>query len=316
MVDFSGMWVNPLLSSTILKASRENKSEFGQKSQGRLEQNPPIGAQYAPLITASRASLDLFVTSKDGTSQGLQKAATQRLDAMLPIIRSTGEVLEGKLKADFESDPATITEFFPQGRTAISAAKRGDVLSVLNNWVKRATAHQDVLGATWVTRLTALRTQWTTNLDAQSGNISRIEGSRSDLDSTWETLSWAFFDIAQQLALASPRDNAVANPYFDFSVFTYGTSSDTDGFGKISLKITNFSGEPLINATVLTKDSNGQIVIVASGKSNDEGEFLTQNIPLGFYDVEISFPQYLSRVYQIQVFDNRNPLNEIKLTHE
>lgn len=314
MPDFSKLWENPLLSTGILKAGRENKSEFAQKAQGRLEQNPPIGAPFPPLITASRAALDLFITAKDGTSLGLQKAATERLDALMPIIRSTGEVLEGRLKADFESDPAVITEFFPRGRTAVSTAKRGDVLSVLNNWVARATERQGVLGAAWVTRLTNLRTQWTTNLDAQSGKISSVSASRSDFDQTWEALSWAFFDIAQQLALANPRNPTVADAYFDFSIFEGRTNYNADGKGKVKVLLTNYSNEPLVNAPVTVKDPNGQIV--GSGMTDNEGRYESRDIPIGFYDVMVSFPNYLPRVYQVQVFDDRDPTTAIQLTHE
>lgn len=314
MPDYSGMWVNPLLTATILNASRENKSEFGQKSQGRLEQNPPVGPQYPPLITASRAALDLFITAKDGTSLGLQKAATERLEAMLPVIRTTGEVLEGKLKVEFESDPSVITEFFPNGRTAITNAKRGDVISALNNWVSLATERQGVLGAAWVTRLTNLRTQWINNLDAQSGKISSVSASRSDFDQSWETLSWAFFDVAQQLALANPRNETVVNAYFDFSVFGGKTNSNTDGFGLIKLLVTNYGNEPLVNALVTIKDQAGQIR--KEGMTTSEGLFSSGNLPIGFYDVLVSFPNYLPRVYQIQVFDDRDPVNTIQLTHE
>jgi hypothetical protein len=312
MANFSSLWDNPLLIPSILKASRENKSEFAQKAQGRLEQNPPAGAQFTPLIAASRAALDLFVTAKDGTSLGLQKAATQRLDAMLPTIRSTGEVLEGALKFNFESDPAVITEFFPQGRTAVSTAKRGDVLSILNNWVDRATERQAVLGATWVTRLTALRTQWTTNLDAQSGNISRVAGARSDIESAWETLSWSFYDIAMQLALANPRNAAVADVYFDFSVFNLGSSTATDGNSFLKVQVrSRFDKTPLANCKIIFADANGQEIERAT--TDLEGRYTSPAVPPGFYQLTAAQPDYVTQTNTFQTFDEKTEEQIIEL---
>jgi hypothetical protein len=310
MPDYNGMWVNPLLTATILNASRENKSEFGQKSQGRLEQNPPVGPQYPPLITASRAALDLFITAKDGTSLGLQKAATERLDAMLPVIRTTGEVLEGRLKSEFESDPSVITEFFPNGRTAISNAKRGDVISALNNWVARATEREPILGAAWVTRLTNLRTQWLTNLDAQSGKISRVSSSRSEFDQAWETLSWAFFDIAQQLAVANPRNENVIKAFFDFSVFEGKSNSDTDGSGFLYVLLMAPDFAPIINANYKVNDMEGNLV--ASGTTDGEGK-IKENLPTGFYRVAANQVGFLEGFKQIQVLDDNDPLHEMFL---
>lgn len=310
MPDYYGMWTNPLNSATILHASRENKSEFAQKAVGRLEQNPPVGPQYPPLIIACRAALDLFITAKDGTSLGLQKAATERLDALMPIIRTTGEVLEGRLKSDFESDPSVITEFFPNGRSAITNAKRGDVVSALNNWVARATEREAVLGAGWVTRLTNLRTQWTTNLDAQSGKISMVSSSRSDIDVAWETLSWAFFDIAQQLAVANPRNPLVANVYFDFSVFGGNTSGNSDGMGYLHVLLMAVDFSPLINANYKVNDMDGNLI--KSGTTDSEGKFKV-NLPIGFYRVAANHVGYQEGVKQIQVFDDNDPLHEMFL---
>lgn len=310
MPDYSGMWVNPMLTATILNASRENKSEFGQKSQGRLEQNPPVGPQYPPLITASRAALDLFITAKDGTSLGLQKAATERLDAMLPVIRTTGEVLEGRLKSEFEADPSVITEFFPNGRTAISNAKRGDVISALNNWVARATEREPILGAAWVTRLTNLRTQWLTNLDAQSGKISRVSSSRSEFDQAWETLSWAFFDIAQQLAVANPRNESVIKTFFDFSVFEGNSSSNSDGKGFLNVLLMAPDFSPLINANYKVNDMEGNLM--SSGTTDSQGKFKV-NLPVGFYRVAANHVGFLEGFKQIQVLDDNDPLHEMFL---
>lgn len=312
MPDFRGIWDNVLLSFEILRASRENKSEFAQKGQGKLEQNPPVGAQYTPLILASRAAVDLFITAKDGTSLGLQKAATQRLDAMLPVIRSTGEVLEGHLKSAFETDVAVITEFFPNGRTAISNAKRGDVISALNNWVSRADERQGVLGAGWLTRLTNLRTQWTNNLDAQSGFVSRVDGARTDFESSWITLSWAFFDVVHQLYVDNPRNPEVADMYFDFSMFTGKTNSGNDGEGLLLATITTMAGEPITNVSATVLDQQGQIV--HRGTTEDSNFFKSPSLPVGFYDLQLEHPGYVTRVQQFEVFDNNDPVNEIKLT--
>ncbi len=315
MSDYSGLWDNPLLTPTALKASRENKSEFAQKSVGRLEQNPPVGAQFPPLIIACRGALDLFVTAKDGTSLGLQKAATQRLDNLMPIIRSTGEVLEGALKLYFETDPAVITEFFPRGRTAVAKAKRGDMLSVLNNWVDQAIERETVIGSTWVTRLTALRTQWTTNLDAQSGNISRVEGSRSDLEVTWETLAWAFQDVAIQLALASPRNPGIANVYFDFSVFSGRSNSANDGVSFLKVQILKrFDKTPIAKCSLTIADTNGQIQQV--GETDLEGRFTSQGLAPGFYQLTASQPGFITQANTFQIFDEKTDEYIIELSTE
>lgn len=88
MPDYSSIWVNPLLTATHIVASRENKSEFSTKSINKLEANPPSGTEYPALIAACRAAVDLYQVAKTGTDTNLQKAATQRLDALEPIIIS------------------------------------------------------------------------------------------------------------------------------------------------------------------------------------------------------------------------------------
>jgi hypothetical protein len=314
MANFSYLWNNALLTSGILKASRENKAEFGTKTQNKFEQLPPLGAPYAALIASSRTAFDFFISLKDGATLNMQKAATQRLDALLPIIVATGKVLEGKILSEFEADPAVRTEFFPRGRTELAEAKRGDVEGILNRLVARATAHVGALGAGWVTRLTTLRTQWTTNMALQSGAVAQVSSSRSQIDLAWETLSWAFYDLAQQLAIDNPRNAGVADIYFDFSVFTRRTNYDNDGKGLLKILLTNYSGEPLVNARITIKDQNGQLM--DEGITNDEGRFTSSQLPIGFYDVLMEHMAYVTQLRQFQVFDNSDPENEVKLTHE
>lgn len=313
MPGFEGMWLNPLITPSIIKASRENKSEFGQKSQGKLEQNPPVGPQYPPLILGCRAALDLFITAKDGTSLGLQKAATQRLDGLVPVIRSTGEVLEGNLKFLYETDPAVLTEFFPQGRSAVAAAKRGDMLSILNNWVKQAEARDAVMGASWVTRLIGLRTQWTTNLGAQSGRLSQVEGARTELELSWETLTWAFFDVSAQLAIANPRNASVVDKYFDFSVFAGRSSAATDGNAFLKVQILKrFDKTPLPNCSIVVADNNGQEV--QTGQTDLEGRYLSKSLPPGFYQLTAGQQGYVTQTNTFQIYDEKTDEYLIELS--
>lgn len=313
MASFSYLWDNSLLSANVLRASRENKAEFGIKTIGKFEQNPPVGAEYAPLIAAGRTALDLFLLHKDGSTLNLQKAATQRLDALEPVIISTGKVLESKILSEFETDPAIITEFFPQGRTELSTAKRGDVEGILNRLVSRATVHQAQLGAGWVTRLTALRTLWKNNLNLQSGAVSIVSSSRSQIDLAWEIVAWAFYDLAQQLVQDNPKNAGVADIYFNFSVFTRRTNSAKDNSGLILLHVSTYGNEPIVNATVEVKNQAGQVV--ETGQTDASGDYKSKGLPPGFYDVTVKQEtNFVTRTHQFQVFDDNDPLHEIKLT--
>ena len=170
------------------------------------------------------------------------------------------------------------------------------------------------MGAAWVTRLTNFRTQWTTNLDAQSGSISRLEGARTDLDASWETLSWAFFDIVHQLFVDNPRNPAVANQYFNFSIFGSKTSSSTDGVGTLRILVLTAAGEPLVNAYVEITDQNNQII--QTGSTNNGGFFESDEIALGFYDVLAKQNGYVPKIMQFQVLDDSSPDHEIRLSSE
>lgn len=313
MSNFSRLWMNPLTTSTIKIVSRENKAEFGIKSQDKLEQNPPVGAPYAALVAASRSALDFFLSLKDGTTVNMQKAATQRLDALMPILISTGKILEGTLLGLFEDDPAVITEFFPAGRTELSTAKRGDVIGILNRFVERATAHQVELGAGWVTRLTNLRTQWSTNMAMQAGAVSNVEAARSQLEAAWETLSWSFFDIAQQLAIDNPRHAGVADAYFDFSVFTRRQSGNSDHQGYLHVLAMDVDFTALINANYTVHDMEGNLK--ASGMTDSDGKFKVR-LPIGFYRASVTQVGYRESKKEIQVFDDNDPLHEIYLERD
>ena len=313
MASFSNLWDNSLLSTGILNTSRENKAEFGIKTQGKFEQNPPVGSNYPPLVLASRTALDLFISHKDGSTLNLQKAATQRLDALEPLILSTGKVLESKILTEFETDPAMLTEFFPKGRTELSTAKRGDVEGILNRLVGRATVHSTQLGAGWVTRLTTLRTQWKTNMDLQSGAVSVVSSSRTQIELSWETLAWAYYDIAIQLAFDNPRNAGIADVYFDFSVFTRRTNAAKDNFGLIVMNVSTYSNEPIVNATIEIKNQIGQVV--QTGQTDAGGNYTSKGIAPGFYDVTASQESmFITRTQQFQVFDDNDPIHEVKLT--
>lgn len=314
MANFSNLWMNPLTFSSITTVSRETKAEFGIKSQAKLEANPPVGAPYAGLIAASRSALDFFLGQKDGATVNMQKAATQRLDALLPVIISTGKILEGTLVGLFETDPAVVTEFFPSGRTELSGAKRGDVVGILNRLVERATAHQVELGAGWVTRLTNLRTQWTTNMSLQSGAVSQISSARGQIDQAWETLAWAYFDIAQQLSVDNPRNSAIANAYFDFSIFTRRQDSNTDKLGLLLALAMDVNFSPLINANYTISDIQGNLL--ESGTTDSEGKLRSKPLAIGFYRLWVSQVGYREAKMQIQVFDDNDPLHEIFLERE
>ncbi|HRH35789.1 MAG TPA: carboxypeptidase-like regulatory domain-containing protein [Catalimonadaceae bacterium] len=262
------------------------------------------------MIASSRTAFDFFISLKDGATLNLQKAATQRLDALVPVMISTGKILEGTLLGLFESDLSVITEFFPSGRTELRTAKRGDVVGILNRLVDRATAHQAELGAGWVTRLTNLRTQWSTNMALQSGAVSNIVAARSQMDPAWETLAWAFFDIAQQLSVDNPRNAGIADQYFDFSVFTRRQSSNSDHQGFLHVLLMGPDFSPLINATYKVNDMDGNLV--TSGTTDGEGKFKV-NLPIGFYRVAANQVGYQEGFKQIQVFDDNDPLHEMFL---
>lgn len=311
MPDFSSLWLNPLLSATVLNSSRENKAECAIKAQSKLELNPPVGAPYPALIAASRSALDLFLSSRGGTTLNMQKAATQRLDALLPLIISTGKLLEGAVLNTFETDPAVLTEFFPNGRTELSTARRGDMEGILTRLVGRATAYQAQLGAAWVTRLTNLQNQWKTNFALQSGAISQVDEARGQVDTYWENVAWAYFDIAQQLSVDNPRKPMVAQIYFDFSMFTRRGNSDTDGLGRLVIRVADMAGVVLINARVVIRDLQGQDVAI--GITDNEGLYNSPDLPIGFYDAIANQVGYVDRMEQFQVFDDNDPVREMRL---
>lgn len=314
MPSFTALWSNPLLGSAILNSSRENKAEFAIKSQDKLEANPPIGAPYSALITASRSAVDLFLSFKNGVSKNMQMAATQRLDALEPLIVSTGKVLEAKIVTEFETDPAVITEFFPNGRTELSRAKRGDMQGILERLLDRATAHQAELGAGWVTRLTTLLGQWTTNMAIQSGAVSQLESARNQIEDAWETLSWAFFDLVIQLLIDNPRNPNISQVYFDFSVFTRRQSSNTDNQGLLLALAMDINFSPLINAPFTIHDMEGRLM--DSGTTNGEGKLRSRPLPIGFYRLSVTQVGYRESKKEIQVFDDNDPLHEIFLERD
>ena len=51
-----------------------------------------------------------------------------------------------------------------------------------------------------------------------------------------------------------------------------------------------------------------------NGITDDNGYFETKDLPIGFYDFIANHPGYVDKIMQYQLFDNRDPLHEMRLS--
>ena len=312
MEGFSVLWKNTLLTSFIIRSSRENKVQFSTHGLDALEKNSP-GLAYVPMVATARLAHTAFLAANQGTDLNLQKGSTDRIKALRKVINATSETLQAKVKVDFEDKPAVLIEFFPNGRTEVSTANRGDVIKILERWVKLTTTYQAEMGAAWLTRLTNLKQDWVALVGDQSGKKSEVKGSRSELDITWEALSWCFFDIAIEMLHQNRRNPAIIKPYFDYSVFEYGQDSDTDGLGRLVFIF--------LSATDLSMRVNKVQMLVESVEgtfrkrysADSQGDFRSANLPIGLYRCTFSKEGFADQTMDCEVFDDNDPVREVRM---
>lgn len=99
--------------------------------------------------------------------------------------------------------------------------------------------------------------------------------------------------------------------FFNPGIFDKGTNYNNDGLGKIVTLVLDMAGNPLVNARVVVRDQNGQDVGI--GATDDNGQYRSPDLPIGFYDVIANQPGYVDRIQQFQVFDNNDPIREMRL---
>lgn len=286
MKKLSAFFVNPFLSTLIVRSSRENKQQHIAHSLAGFTQNPPAGDVFPPLIEAYRLACMAFSEMKGQTGSGMPLASSQRVAEVRKRFVVVARWLSSKVKVDFEADPAEYTTFFPQGLYKATLAKRGDVEGVIERWRKQVVANQGVMGDAAVTRITELKTDWNNATKEQSGYQSKSKMASTSVLPLWVAVAVAAYNLARALVDTNPQNPRILDVYFDFKMFTRRQNKDTDGKASQTGSVMHsVSGKPVARALLtFTHLGTGRVV---QFRTNTKGLFSKHKLGLGLHDYTV-----------------------------
>lgn len=272
------------------------------------------GGVLDPEIAATQAVFNQFniVYSSKTIEEALKKGATIGLGKKVDTVLEAARKLEKRVSLLYDTGSETYTEFFPQGLTELNNAGKGEWPIILARLKAATAAHTTDLGGTVAADWAGYLTSYQTTKSGQAGKKGKVDDLRSLVLLDRKAVArQMFINLHTILVRFIDKPGCVAT-YFDESLVNSKQNSDTDHAGLIRVRVTNFAGEPLINADVAIYDQQGQLV--GKGNTNDDGIYKSLSLPLGFYDVTVAQLGYVTRTHQYQVFDNNDPLHEIQLT--
>ncbi len=293
--------------------SHEDYSQFGSETEGRLTANLALsGITQVQLDNYSDALRDyITMLGTEASAKGNQKGSTEAIkvawDAFVKEVRRK----EGLVNSTYGKGSSGYLKIFPQGLSPYSNTAKGNQMTLINHLETQFTAMAaDFPGV--AASFTTLKAAYLSASNTQNTQKGAVSGSKSGRDLARLNLANNHHEIWLTMAIANMGKPDVVKVIYNAATFDKGTNYDNDGKGRMRVLLTDFSLQPLINATVIIRNQEGQIK--DQGTTNDDGYYESSDLAIGFYDVEMGQTGFVNRVMQWQVFDNKDPLHEEKLS--
>lgn len=303
---------NPFISP-LQKASRANVIFFADETLGRFNADNP-GGVYDNEIKKLVESVLNYKSGVTDAQTGERQDATATVDSTQQKVVDTGRSLYSALQTAFGYKASQLMVFFPKGLTALNHLKRGEVDTVISNWLKMASKHPyiDKLGQTWVTDLTALQTTWQKVTGEQSGAKEGVDKGGGTADSYLPVMAQHLWNLLLLVIQTNqPKAENVVGNYFDTTPLNEHHSAGTDGLGRTFglAKDSVGAGLPAVNVTLKNADQQ----IIWAGKTDGEGKWRTKSVAVGMYHITFEKPGYISQTLSHEILDNGDTAADVTM---
>lgn len=313
MIQLTKLGENPFDDATI---SQNNFRQFAFDHLGKLKANNPANI-YDPRIAPTQAAFDQFdaVFGSKTLEEAQRKGATFGLTSKVEEILTQARKLEKLVNFHFSNPSAQYLEFFPKGLTELSTAGKGELPNILNRLKASTAKYTATLGGTIAADFATLHTEYMAIEDTQVGKKGAVNDLRTIIEEKRGLLATAMFTN-----LLTIVQNNLANPmaiktYFDQSIVDRRQSSDSDGKGRFVVRVTDHSGDPLSGVFIHIQDEQDQNVLL-NQKTDSNGDYRSTPLPIGHYRITFKQPGFVTRLHTFEVFDDKDPMNEVQLTRE
>ena len=218
MIDLNKIAQNPFHPIEI---DLETWIEGTERHIAKLEASNP-GGIYDDEIVASKANLDVLkdlVSARD-SEQTEQQGSTILMNASVSNFIKFVRIREGLIKSTFEGDDTPeYEEFFPHGLTEYDHANLGNVHTLMDRMVNKATKYETQLGTPFKTACIAKRTAFEAARAAQLTNIGEASAFVSLVAEAVLKMSIQLTKNLLTISLNNIGVDGIADVYFDQHFF-------------------------------------------------------------------------------------------------
>lgn len=314
MVNLNRFETNPF--DDEINISHPNFHQFATDHFNRLQNNNPGGA-FTDIITATQPIYNQFniVFGSKSIEEALRKGATigigQSVDEMLNDARK----LEMQVGFLYGKGSVKYMAFFPRGLTELNNAGKGEWPAITARLKAATAANVADVGAAVASTWADHETNYSQATAEQVGKKGTVDQLRSQLLADRKAMARQMFVNLHTIVIQFIDSPGSLTNYFDQSIVDRRQSSASDGKGRFVVRVTDHSGNPLPSVWLDIQDKDGQNILMGQ-KTDAEGYYSSSPLIIGVYTVTFRLDSYVTRTHRFEVFDDRDPENEVQLTKE
>jgi hypothetical protein len=314
MVNLSRFETNPFYDEVYISIA--NFHQFATDHTNRLKANNPGGA-FSAIIADTQSIYDQFNTvfGSKSVEEALRKGATVGIGDSVGEILIDARKLEKQVAFLFDKGSPKYISFFPKGLTELNEAGKGEWPGILARFKAATVANAADLGAATVATWAGHEANYVQATADQEGKKGTVDQLRTQLLADRKALARQMFINLHTIVIYFIDKPGSLTNYFDQSIVDRRQSSASDGSGRWIIVVTDHSGNPLQNVLMDIVDSGDQNVLLGQ-KTDVNGRYQSPPLPIGTYKVTFRLDGYVTRTHKFEVFDDRDPENEVQLTRE
>ena len=249
----------------------------------------------------------------NATDIAKQKAATKDARDLVDDFRELGRDLMDEIKFVFRKDKNRVLELFPSKLNEINQATKDDIPAILARWTKWITDNANKLSADSVEELTDFVTEWGAATGIQSATQSKRSDASTLTEPTWIAVCVVMFKLLKKLSDDFSTNPDIVDTYWNTRLIGTRKNKDKDNLGRIVLLIMSLADITIVipKAKITIEKLEG--TYKKTFKSKNDGRFRSPNLAIGLHKVSISKEGFITQVLTLEVFDNIDPVVEVKL---
>jgi len=296
-----------------------SNANFQQLSSDHLARlvNNNSGGVFTGIITATQLVYNQFniVFGSKTVEEALKKGATIDRLGNVDGILEAGRKLEKQVAFLYNKGSSKYVSFFPSGLTELNNAGKGEWPNILNRLKVAAAKNTTDLGGTVAADWADFETNYLAANSEQIGKKGTVDQLRALLLLDRRAVARQLFINLHTIAIQFIDTPGTISSYFDQTIVDRKQSADSDGKGRYVTKTTDHNGNPLANVLVDIVDSKGQNLLL-NQKTDENGELKTSPLPVGPVTVTFRLTGFVTRTHTFEIFDDKDPVNDVQLTRE